>query len=203
MGQRSIVRAFIAVALLTAGFALAPVGGLAQDATPAMEGDEGPHPAHIHAGSCPDVGDVVFPLTDITHLDMMGSPAAGMEEATPAAGAGMDSTPMAGMGGEMGEVVAMSTSDVDGSLEDILAAEHAINVHLSPEQIDVYIACGDITGEATEGQLEIMLEEQNESGFAGWATLMDNGDGTTTVDVMLTMSDAGAEMGQEAATPTP
>jgi hypothetical protein len=110
---------------------------------------------------------------------------------------------MVGMSGEMGEVVAMSTSDVDGSLEDILAAEHAINVHLSPEQIDVYIACGDITGEPTDGQLEIMLEEQNESGFEGMATLMDNGDGTTTVDVMLTMSDGGAEMGQAAATPNP
>ena len=201
MGQRSIVRAFIAVTVLTAGFALAPIGGLAQDATPATEGAQGPHPAHIHAGSCPDVGDVVFPLTDITHLDMMGSPVAGVEDATPAAGAGTDSTPMAGMGGEMGEVVAMSTSDVDRSLEDILADEHAINVHLSPEQIDVYIACGDITGEPTDGQLEIMLEEQNESGFKGWATLMDNGDGTTTVDVMLMMSDA--EMGQAAATPTP
>ena len=200
MGQRSIVRAFAAAAALAAGLALAPAAGLAQDATPAMEGEMGPHPAHIHAGSCPDVGDVVFPLTDITHMDMMGSPVAGMEAASPAAGGGMDSTPMAGMDGEMGEVVAMSTSTVEASLEEILGAEHAINVHLSPEQIDVYIACGDITGEPTDGSLEIELAEENDSGFQGMATLMDNGDGTTTVDVMLMMS--GEEMGQEA-TPTP
>jgi hypothetical protein len=108
---------------------------------------------------------------------------------------------MAGIdGGEMGEVVAMSTSTVEASLEDILGAEHAINVHLSAEEIGVYIACGDITGEQTDGTLEIELQEENDSGYQGMATLMDNGDGTTTVDVMLMMS--GEEMGQAAATPT-
>ncbi len=153
MGHRSIVRAFVAVALLlAAGFGLAPRASLAQDATPAMEGGMGmgPHPAHIHAGSCPEVGDVVFPLTDITHTDMMGTPMAGMES-SPMAGMDSDSTPMAG--GEMGEVVAMSTTDVEAPLEDILAAEHAINIHLSAEEIGVYIACGDIPGEPTDGQL--------------------------------------------------
>ena len=189
MGQRSLVRAFVAVAMLAAGFVLTPGAGLAQDATPAMEGAMGPHPAHIHAGSCPEVGDVVHPLTDITHMDAMGTPMAGTES---------DSTPMAG--GEMGEVVAMSSTDVEAPLEDILAAEHAINVHLSAEEIDTYIACGDITGEPTDGTLEITLDEQNDSGYQGTATLTDNGDGTTTVDVMLTMSDA--EMAQ-GATPMP
>ena len=201
MGQRSIVRAFVVAALLATGLALAPAAGLAQDATPAMEGEQGPHPAHIHAGSCPDVGDVVFPLTDITHTDMMGSPVAGVGEATPAAGAGADSTPMAGTDGEIGEVVAMSTSTVEASLEDILGAEHAINVHLSAEEIGVYIACGDITGEPADGSLEITLDEENDSGYKGMTALMDNGDGTTTVDVMLMMS--GEEMGQAAATPNP
>ena len=196
MGQRLIVRAFVAIALLlAAGSALAPGAGLAQDATPAMEGEMGPHPAHIHAGSCPDVGDVVFPLNDVTQMDAMGTPMAGMES-TPMAG--MEASPMAGMG--EGEVVAMSTTDIAASLEDILGAEHAINVHLSAEEIGVYIACGDITGEADDDGLEIMLEEQNDSGYQGMATLMDNGDGTTTVDVMLMMS--GDEMMQEA-TPTP
>lgn len=194
MGQLSIVRAFVAIALLlAAGLALLPGGSLAQDATPAMEGGMGPHPGHIHTGSCPEVGDVVFPLNDVTHMDMMGTPMAGMDDA--------DSTPMAGVDDmEMGEVVAMSTTDVEASLEDILAAEHAINLHLSAEEIGVYIACGNITGEPEDGQLEIELEEQNESGYQGMAMLLDNGDGTTTVDVMLTMSDA--EMAQ-GATPTP
>ena len=203
MGVQSTVRACVASALLlAAGFALAPGAGLAQDATPAMGGGEGPHPAHIHAGSCPEVGDVVFPLNDITRTDMMGTPMAGMES-SPMAGMEADSTPMAGEMGEegMGDVVAMSTTDVDASLADILGAEHAINVHLSADQIDVYIACGDITGEPEDGTLEIELEERNDSGFEGEAYLTDNGDGTTTVDVTLTMSKA--EIGQAAATPNP
>lgn len=204
MGPRSNVRALIASAMLAGGLALAPASGLAQDATPAMDGEMGPHPAHIHAGACPDVGDVVFPLNDIVHGDAMGTPMAGMDESDDAAA---DATPTAGddadgmeTEGGMGEVVAMSTTDVDASLEDILAAEHAINVHLSAEEIGVYIACGDITGEADDDGLEITLEEQNDSGYQGMAMLMDNGDGTTTVDVMLMMS--GEEMGQAAATPT-
>jgi hypothetical protein len=49
--------------------------------------------------------------------------------------------------------------------------------------------------------LEITLDEENDSGYQGTASLMDNGDGTTTVDVMPTMSDA--PMGQAAATPNP
>jgi hypothetical protein len=208
MGQRSIVRAFIATMLLAAGFALAPAAGVAQDATPAMEGGMGmgPHPAHIHAGRCPDVGDVVFPLTDVTDTDMTGTPMAGMEDmedsdSTPMAD--MESSPMAGMEDkdDMDEVVATSTTDVDASLEDILGAEHAINVHLSPDQIDVYIACGDITGEPEDGALEIELAERNDSGYEGEAYLTDNGDGTTTVDVMLMRADDD-EMMQEA-TPTP
>lgn len=203
MGQRSIVRALVATALLAAGLALGPVAGLAQDATPAMEGDmgTGPHPAHIHAGTCPDVGDVVFPLNDITYGDAMGTPITGTDDSDDSDDMESDATPMAGDDADdMGEVVAMSTTDVEAPLEDILAAEHAINVHLSAEEIGVYIACGDITGEPADGMLEIELDEENDSGYQGMATLMDNGDGTTTVDVMLMMSDA--EMAQEA-TPTP
>jgi hypothetical protein len=149
-----------------------------------------PHPAHIHAGSCPEVGDVVFPLTDVAHMDAMGMPMASVE--TPA-------TPMAGMEGvEMGDI-AVSTSVVDASLEDILAAEHAINVHLSADEIDTYIACGAITGKPADDRLEIALEEQNDSGYDGTARLTDPGDGTTTVDIMLAMGDAVA--GTPEATP--
>ena len=194
MDQRSIVRTFCTVVLLlAAGFGLAPTSGFAQEGTPAMDGAMGtqPHPAHIHAGSCPDVGDVVFPLIDVVHMDEMGTPMAGVE--TPA-------TPMAGMEGvEMGDI-AVSTTSVDASLEDILAAEHAINVHLSAEEIGTYIACGDITGQPTDGQLEIALEEQNDSGYEGTARLTDTGDGTTTVDIMLVRG--GGMAGTPEATPT-
>ena len=194
MGQRSRLHVFVASAfLLAAGFALAPSMSIAQDATPSVMQGMHQHPAHIHTGTCETLGEVVFPLNDLTAPGMMGTPMAGME-----------STPMAGMaatpGAAMGQVVAQSTTTVEASLDDILAAEHAINVHLSAEEIDVYIACGDITGTADGGQLQIELAELNESGFEGMAMLMDAGNGTTRVDVMLMPSRDG--MGTPEATPS-
>ena len=65
-------------------------------------------PAHIHTGSCADIGGVVYPLT---------FPVNGASETT-----------------------------LDVSLDDILAGlPLALNVHKSPEEADVYVACGDLT----------------------------------------------------------
>jgi hypothetical protein len=195
MGRRVIGPVFVAWTLLVAaGFALAPSLSIAQDATPSMMQGTHQHPAHIHSGTCETLGDVVFPLTDLTSSETMGTPMAGMAS-TPMAG--MAATPMAGMG----EVVAQSTTTVEASLEDILGAEHAINVHLSPEEIDVYIACGDITGTADGGQLQITLDELNDSGYQGMALLMEAGDDTTRVDVWLTQRGDGM-MGTPEATPS-
>ena len=174
MGRRVLARIVVALTLLvTAGFALAPSVSVAQDSTPAMGQGTHQHPAHIHSGTCETLGDVVYPLNDLTAPDMQATPMAGM------------ATPMAGMG----EVVAQSSTTVDAPLDDILGAEHAINVHLSAEEIDVYIACGDVTGTPDGDQLQIDLEELNNSGYQGMAWLMDNGDGTTTVNAVLMQSD--------------
>jgi len=70
----------------------------------------GPHPAHIHAGSCPTPGAVVFPLTSVTN---------GKSETT-----------------------------VGASIADIMKAPHAINVHKSPQEIPVYVSCGNISAPA-------------------------------------------------------
>jgi hypothetical protein len=195
MRRRIIGQVFVALTLLLAvGFALAPNASFAQDSTPSMGQGTHQHPAHIHSGTCDTLGDVVYPLNDLTAPGMTGTPIAGMDS-TPMAG--MDSTPMAGAG----QVVAQSTTIVDAPLDDILADEHAINVHLSAEQIDVYIACGDITGTADGGQLKIDLQELNNSGYIGRARLTDNGDDTTTVDVVL-MQREGGMMATPAASPT-
>jgi hypothetical protein len=163
-------RRFAPIAILIAALALmagAAGAAVAQDATPAAGAV---HPAHIHSGTCETLGDVVFPLNDVTMGDMMATPDA-MAASTPVAGEG--------------EVVAQSMSTVDVALDDVLAAEHAINVHLSADEIGTYIACGDVTGEPTDGMLEIELLELNDSGYTGMAMLMDNGDGTTDVTIML------------------
>ncbi len=173
-----------------AASALGLRAGFAEDhdstpqATPTGE-TEAAHPAHIHAGTCEELGDVVFPLNDVAPLDAEATPAASPVASSAAAGAG--------------EVVAESTTEVEASLDDILAAEHAINVHESAENIQNYIACGNLTGPATDGELRIDLEELNDSGYTGQAHLVDNGDGTTTVTVTLMAAHGAAGTPQAAA----
>jgi hypothetical protein len=121
-----------------------------------------PHPAHIHAGVCPEPGDVVAPLED---LSVSTEDPQGLASAIP---------------------VEVSVTSVDLALEDILAGEHSINVHQSAEEMDLYIACGDIGGSLFGGTaLAIGLAEQNDSGHSGVAWLLANEDGTTTVSVYL------------------
>lgn len=157
---------------------------LAQESTPemghdAMMTDEG-MPAHIHAGVCPDVGDVVVPLNNLTSGDHMMDAAA-----TPAA----EASPVT-------EGESTSTTVAELPLADIIAGGHAINIHESVENIDVYTACGDIVGEVVNSELTIVLNEQNDSGLSGTAVFTDNGDGTTTID--LSVSSGGTEATPEA-----
>lgn len=191
MARREFLRALAASAMPLGVSGVLASSSLAQDATPSMMQEVAAHPAHIHSGSCPDVGDVVFPLNDVTASAIASTPMAGIE-ASPMTETGAMASPMAGSDRDMDQVVAMSTTVVEAPLADILGAEHAINVHESAEHIENYIACGDITGEPEDGTLEITLEERNDSGVEGEAYLTDNGDDTTTVEVLLmSASDAG------------
>lgn len=177
----------------TLSFVLAMFAGSASALNPATpEGDAVVYPAHIHSGVCPNPGDVVFPIEDIVPVDKMDH----MGMATPDAMA----SPMADMSMDHSGKKLGSTTTVDGSLDDILGAEHAINLHLSPDQMSVYIACGDITGTPVDGVLMIELAEQNDSGVSGTATLTDNGDGTTTVVIDAVLVDVDSE-GTPMATP--
>ena len=153
------VVAFAALALL------APVS-LAQ--TPVADTAAEAHPAHIHSGTCDQLGDVVYPLADV--VTQTG------EE----------------MGAAGGHPVKVSeVNRVDVPLQEILDGGHAINVHLSAEEIGTYIACGDIGGvvherENGEGtEIVIALAELNDSGHVGIAWLGDDGEGGTNVIVSL------------------
>jgi plastocyanin len=143
------------------------------------------HPAHIHSGTCAELGDVVVPLTDIAHVG-------GDAETTGAT----SSIP-----------VKSSITVVDMPLQEIIDGGHAINVHLSADEIDTYIACGDIGGAVTtdegeeEPELIIGLGELNDSGHTGIAWLGAEGD-QTRVAVHLVepagTSGASTESAQEA-----
>jgi hypothetical protein len=150
-----VIAAFAMIALS------APVG-FAQIASPVAETGDGPHPAHIHSGSCAELGDVVVGLEDV-----------GAEAGEQA-------------GAETAHAVKTSRTVVDMSLDDLIAGEHAVNVHLSADEIDVYIACGDIGGELTvddEGRthLVIGLAELNDSGHTGVVWFGEDGDQTEVV----------------------
>ena len=169
LGRSSRLGALLALAALAllapAGLARTPAG----QATPVAgaQQDDGPHPAHIHSGTCDELGDVVLPLEAVAEP---GGERRGAATAHP---------------------VKIGMTTVDAPLEDILAEDHAINVHLSEEEIDEYIACGNIVGvvherENGEGaELVVGLAELNDSGHAGIAWLGDDGEGGTNVVVSL------------------
>lgn len=185
---------FAAVLMVAMSLALGGRSIVAQDATPSSGvTGETPHPGHIHKGTCDALGEVVFPLTDATAPGMNGSPVAGMASPT--------ASPMASPTAGMGDVVAVSvTNNVPATLADIIAGGHAINFHESMENIQNYIACGEITGSGSETSLTVDLRELNGSGYQGQAMLTDNGDGTTTVVVMLSRT-AGGSMATPMASP--
>ena len=166
LGRSSRVAAVIAFAALT----LVAPSSLAQgEATPVSEAQaaDGPHPAHIHTGTCDTLGDVVVPLTDVMATDE--TTREGPESAHP---------------------VTVSETMVDMPLQEIIDGGHAINVHLSAEEIDTYIACGDIGGavvtdEGGRTELIIGLGELNDSGHQGVAWLGADGEQTEVVVILV------------------
>jgi plastocyanin len=136
---------------------------------------DAPHPAHIHSGTCDNLGDIIAPLSDVTELtagEVFGAPTA--------------------------VLVKESETAVALPLGNILSAPHAINIHESAEAIQNYIACGDIGGRVIDGDLTIGLRELNDSGYHGVAVLGGNDD-ETGVKVYLTEEVTGAETEQGAA----
>jgi hypothetical protein len=130
----------------------------AQDATPVAQVAPPSRPAHIHSGNCVELGDVVVPLTDL-------APAIG--ESVGQADAAAEAE--------------FSFTSVPMTLDTILGADHAINVHLSAEQIETYIACGELGGFIDAGgSLIVGLREESTSGYTGIAFLTPGADGAST-----------------------
>jgi hypothetical protein len=159
-GRSSRLAAVIALAVLT----LVVPAGRAQ--TPVSEADTEAesHPAHIHSGSCDQLGDVVVPLNDVAYP-------AGEH-----------------VGAESAHAVKTSINVVDMPLQELIDGDYAINVHKSADEIDVYIACGDIGGilipdDDEEGRMHLIigLGELNDSGHVGTAWLGSDGDQTDVV----------------------
>src|SRR5215211_2910953 len=164
--------------IVTAGGAAALAGMVAlggpaawaQDATPQAE-TMVPRPAHIHTGTCDEVGEVVGPLTDLTGAT--GGDRVGQARRAISAESSFTNVPL--------------------TLDAILGADHVVNVHLSAEEIDTYIACGEVGGMLTpEGAVIIGLRELNDSNFTGIAYLAPGADGASTdVSVFVAQTQGG------------
>jgi hypothetical protein len=171
------------------------LGADAQDASDS-------HPAHIHSGSCDQLGDVVYPLTNVSASGMMtgmiamaATPSSGMPAAMATPG-GLTMSPA--MGATTALAVETSQTLVDASLDDLLAQPYAINVHESQDNIQHYIACGDLGGAmmtgpamAQGGVLAIGLRELNTSGESGIAVLRATDNNQTMVWIYLAQGLSG------------
>jgi hypothetical protein len=167
-GSRSLKS--MALTSVLAGSLLVGGGGmvLAQD-----EETTGPaFPNHIHAGTCDELDpNPIAPLENIT---------AWLNDTD-------DETENAPQGVLTAAMVYRGETDVDLSLEDILAESHSINVHESEENIQNYIACGEIGGVVVDDDgetLVVALRPMNDSGYFGLAFL-EGGDDGTNVKVWL------------------
>lgn len=135
-----------------------PDAAAAQDATPVAVAAIA-RPVHIHAGDCVNLGEVVVPLVDL--IAPVGEGLGQADEATVVESSFTTAAPM--------------------SLDAILAADHAINVHLSTDEIDTYLACGELGGVVDlNGSLIVGLRESSDSGYTGIAFLGPNPDGVST-----------------------
>lgn len=122
-------------------------------------------PAHIHDGSCSNLGEVEFPLNPVGAGTMTGP---GME--------GVTSMPLGvQVGSPLATPMEVGRISLDVPLSEIVAGERALNVQISEFDYGNYIACGNVPSVRGLDTLAFGLAERNGSGFAGMAILQANG----------------------------
>jgi hypothetical protein len=156
----------------------AGVGGLIQPGAPL--------PARIYAGRCGALGaQPAFQLIDVGSVE-------GTEQGETPAGA-LTAIP-----------AEFSTTVVNTTLDDLLAAEHAVDIRVDDADPATSIACGDVGGPVETGadgqELAVGLQERGNSAYSGIAFLQGQGD-RTLVRVFLArgLEEGTAAAAQEAA----
>jgi len=134
------------------------------DATPDVS-----HPAHIHSGTCDDLDP---------------NPAQPLNNIEPRLNDDDDDNANEPQGVLTAPRVLYSETDVEMSLDDLLAESYSVNIHESNEQIQNYIACGEIGGVKVDDKIIIGLRPLNDSGFSGIA-ILESDDDNTNVKVYL------------------
>lgn len=130
------------------------------------------HPSHIHAGDCANLDP--NPAAPLNNIEPRLNEDSDDENANQPQG--ILTAP---------RVLYAQSEEVELSWDDMLATSHAINVHMSDEDIETYIACGDIGGVVVDDTLVISLSPQNDSGYHGIAILTKDEDDNVDVEVYL------------------
>ncbi len=139
------------------------------------------HPAHIHAGTCDELDpNPIGPMNNIVPQvnedsdDENANSPRGVLTAAP--------------------VLYSLSDEIELQFEDdVLATSHSINVHERDENIQNYVACGEIGGMLVDGKLSVSLRSMNDSGYSGIAVLTADGNGEIDVEVYLAEPVVAAE----------
>jgi hypothetical protein len=156
-------------ALLASTVAIGGAGVAAQDAQPVES-----HPEHIHKGTCAELDP--NPAAPLQNLLPIGADPDDLEASV------AELEPVGVL--TAAPIYYADSEDVDMKWDDMLAESHAINVHKSDQEIQTYIACGDIGGVVVDDKLVIALHPQNDSGYSGIA-ILEKDDDSVDVEVYL------------------
>jgi hypothetical protein len=136
--------------------------------SPALAHEEHGHPTRIHEGSCQELGPVAFRLNGLGgSVDVDNAPVA---------------TPMA-VNSDSAYQVMVSETTIDGTIEDLLAGEHAVMIYESDEAMDA-IACGTVGGALNGETLVSGLAEAGVPGHIGFALFRPEGDQTDVLVII-------------------
>ena len=144
------------------------LGAFAAVAGLTLAHEEHGHPTRIHEGTCEELGPVAFRLNGVGgSVDLDNAPVA-----TPTA-VNVDSSYQ----------MLVSETVIDGSLEELLAEQHALMIYESEEAMEA-IACGNIGGARTPELLATGLAEAGIPGHIGFALFRPDGDRTEVLVVL-------------------
>lgn len=167
------------------GAAALAVSITAAAALPGLAHEGHGHPTRIHTGTCEDLGGVAFRLNGVgADVDLDNAPLA---------------TPTAVNPDRAYQVMATDTL-IDGSLDELLASDHAVMVYESDENMRA-ISCGNMGGAMVDDQLIVGLAEAGIPGHIGFAIFAPEGEQTRVSVIvghaMAPMSASGAQGGHE------
>lgn len=140
--------------------------------------------AHIHAGTCEELGIVVYSFPDIRTYRL-------------------DEGEEAGVG-----AIELITGTTQTPLGGLFGEPFSVHLHESAQNKQTYIACSDIGGKPgdpwTESDgLTLRAVEQNGSGYSGFTTLRPSADGGTQVTMVIAASSAATEAAAAKPAPPP